>query len=89
MDCTARGWRGQAIGLSYPWHMETQVQTIRVLHCNSHDEGWTADSPDLQGWNTTASSYGESKTRAVEAILATLGDGAAEPKISHHIACSR
>jgi hypothetical protein len=69
--------------------METQVQTIRVLHCNSHDEGWTADSPDLKGWNTTASSFGESKTRAVAAILATLGDDAAEPKISHHIACSR
>lgn len=69
--------------------METQVQTIRVLHCNSHDDGWTADSPDLKGWNTTASSYGESKQLAVAAILTTLGDGAAEPQISHHIACSR
>ncbi len=47
MDCGARDWRGHAFALSYPWHMETQVQTIRVLHCNSHDDGWTADSPDL------------------------------------------
>lgn len=69
--------------------METQLQTIRVLHCNSHDEGWTADSPDLAGWSTTSASYGESKQRAVAAILATLGDGVAEPQITHHIACSR
>jgi predicted RNase H-like HicB family nuclease len=89
MDLRARAWRGHVSALSYACHMETQVQTIRVLHCNSHDDGWTADSPDLKGWNTTASSYGESKQRAVAAILATLGEGAAEPRISHHIACSR
>ena len=89
MDSSARRWRKQACALSYAFGMETQVQTIRVLHCNSHDEGWTADSPDLKGWNTTAASYGESKQRAVAAILAQLGEGDGEPKISHHIACSR
>lgn len=75
--------------LSYAEPMETQVKTIRVLHCNSHTEGWTADSPDLAGWSVASPSFGESKARAVEAILAQLGDGAEEPKISHHIACSR
>ncbi|HEX4344586.1 MAG TPA: hypothetical protein VHZ31_03395 [Solirubrobacteraceae bacterium] len=69
--------------------METQVQTIRVLHCNSHTDGWTADSPDLAGWSTQSATYGESKKQAVAAILAQLGDDAAEPQISHHIACSR
>ena len=68
------------------------MQTIRVLHCNTHGEGWTADSPDLDGWSVTSSSYGESKTRAEEAVRARLaGNGAApdEPEITHHIACSR
>lgn len=70
------------------------MPTIRVLHCNSHTEGWTADSPDLAGWSTQSSSYGESKAKAVEAILAQLaGDAdaavAEAPQISHHIACSR
>jgi hypothetical protein len=67
------------------------MQTIRVLHCNSHAEGWTADSPDLEGWSTSASSYGESKTLAEQAVRAQLdGDGAdADAQITHHIACSR
>ena len=68
------------------------MATIRVLHCNTHGEGWTADSPDLGGWSVTSSSYGESKTRAEEAVLAQLqaGEAAAEaPEITHHIACSR
>ena len=68
------------------------MQTIRVLHCNTHGEGWTADSPDLDGWSVTSSSYGESKTRAEEAVRTRLaGNGTApdEPEITHHIACSR
>ncbi len=67
------------------------MQTIRVLHCNTSGE-WTADSPDLGGWSVTSASYGESKTRAEEAVRTRLnGDGAAagEPEITHHIACSR
>ena len=69
------------------------MPTIRVLHCNTHGEGWTADSPDLKGWNVTSSSYGESKKLAEEAVraqLASTGSGAGdEPQITHHIACSR
>ena len=68
------------------------MATIRVLHCNTHGDGWTADSPDLQGWSVTSSSYGESKAQAEEAVRAQLqrtGDSAAEPEITHHIACSR
>jgi hypothetical protein len=68
------------------------MQTIRVLHCNSHDDGWTADSPDLRGWSVASSSYGESKRRAEEAVRAQLASAAAdgdEPQITHHIACSR
>jgi len=69
------------------------MQAIRVLHCNSHGDGWTADSPDLQGWSVASSSYGESKRLAEEAVRAQLRrDGAAtgdEPQITHHIACSR
>jgi predicted RNase H-like HicB family nuclease len=59
---------------------------IRVLHCNSAGEGWTADSPDLAGWQVTGASYDESRARAEEAVRAQL-DG--EVEISHHIACSR
>ncbi len=62
------------------------MQTIRVLHCNSHDDGWTADSPDLAGWSIRAGSYGESKTLAEQAVRAKL---AGEAQITHHIACSR
>ncbi len=68
------------------------MATIRVLHCNTHGNGWTADSPDLKGWSVTSSSYGESKSRAEEAVLAQLKDAAAlaeAPEITHHIACSR
>ena len=68
------------------------MATIRVLHCNTHGDGWTADSPDLDGWSVTSPSYGESKTRAEEAVRTRLaGDGpvAGEPEITHHIACSR
>ena len=66
---------------------------IRVLHCNTHGEGWTADSPDLDGWSVAAASYKESRVLAEEAVRARLdGDGertAADAEITHHIACSR
>ena len=65
------------------------MQTIRVLHCNSHDDGWTADSPDLAGWSVSAASYGESKALAEQAVRARLAAGADEAQITHHIACSR
>ena len=77
---------------------------IRVLHCNTHGEGWTADSPDLDGWSVAAASYKETRVLAEEAVRARLdqvgdrdnkrvsdlGDGAAaDVEITHHIACSR
>jgi hypothetical protein len=68
------------------------MQTIRVLHCNSHGEGWTADSPDLKGWSVTSASFGESKTLAEQAVREQLNGSAPsadELTISHHIACSR
>ncbi|MEA2137226.1 MAG: hypothetical protein QOG56_376 [Solirubrobacteraceae bacterium] len=68
------------------------MTTIRVLHCNSAADGWTADSPDLDGWSVAAASYGESRTRAEEAVRARLEKGeapAADLQITHHIACSR
>ena len=65
------------------------MQTIRVLHCNSHDDGWTADSPDLKGWSVSAACYAESKALAEEAVRAQLEATADQPQITHHIACSR
>ena len=66
------------------------MATIRVLHCNTHGDGWTADSPDLKGWSVASASYGESKAQAEEAVRAALErDGGDEPEITHHIACSR
>lgn len=67
------------------------MQTIRVLHCNSHSDGWTADSPDLQGWSVASFSFGESKAAAEEAVRCKLAadDVEGEPQITHHIACSR
>jgi hypothetical protein len=69
------------------------MQTIRVLHCNSDRDGWTADSPDLRGWSVASSSYGESKKLAEEAVRAQLASDAPAagdaPQITHHIACSR
>jgi len=68
------------------------MPAIRVLHCNTAGEGWTADSPDLAGWSVTSSSYGESKQRAEDAVRAQLAEGASagdEAEITHHIACSR
>jgi hypothetical protein len=88
-----RVWRGAARLLGYAHVTVSEVQTIRVLHCNTHGDGWTADSPDLAGWNVASSSFGESKKRAEEAVRAQLAsDGApdaGEPQITHHIACSR
>jgi hypothetical protein len=69
-----------------------EMQTIRVLHCNTHGDGWTADSPDLKGWSVASASYGESKQQAEQAVrdqLAATGAAADEPEITHHIACSR
>lgn len=68
------------------------MTTIRVLHCNTHGDGWTADSPDLKGWSVASGSYGASKTAAEDAVRAKLAEaGAAEAdvQITHHIACSR
>ena len=69
------------------------MATIRVLHCNSHGDGWTADSPDLAGWSVAGASYGETKSLAETAVREQLaGDGeaaAADVQITHHIACSR
>jgi hypothetical protein len=69
------------------------MTTIRVLHCNSHGDGWTADSPDLHGWSVLGDSYAQTKTLAEDAVRARLADGGeAVPdtvEITHHIACSR
>jgi predicted RNase H-like HicB family nuclease len=72
-----------------PWN-ESPMPKIRVLHCNtSADEGWTADSPDLEGWSVEGASYGECKTRAEEAVRKQLADNGADVEITHHIACTR
>jgi len=63
----------------------SETPKIRVLHCNSSGEGWTADSPDLAGWQVTGASYDESRALAEDSVRARLGD----VEISHHIACSR
>jgi hypothetical protein len=64
----------------------SETSKIRVLHCNSSGDGWTADSPDLAGWRVTGASYEESRARAEEAVRAQLDR---DVEISHHIACSR
>ena len=69
-----------------------ETTKIRVLHCNSSGDGWTADSPDLKGWSVASASYRESKARAEQAVreqLQAAGATADEPEITHHIACSR
>jgi hypothetical protein len=80
-------------GARYAHLTVPETQTIRVLHCNTGGDGWTADSPDLKGWNVSSASYGESKKRAEAAVRAQLAsDGPApadELQITHHIACSR
>ena len=69
------------------------MTTIRVLHCNTHGAGWSADSPDLEGWSVASASYRESKTAAEDAVRAKLAQAApadaAGVQITHHIACSR
>jgi len=69
------------------------MTTIRVLHCNTHGDGWTADSPDLEGWRVASASYRESKTAAEDAVRAKLAQDAPadvpDVQITHHIACSR
>ena len=70
------------------------MTTIRVLHCNSHSDGWTADSPDLEGWSVAGATYGETKTLAEDAVRAQLArngdpDAPGDVQITHHIACSR
>jgi hypothetical protein len=62
-----------------------ETTKIRVLHCNSSGDGWTADSPDVAGWQVTGASYEESRALAEDSVRARLGD----VEITHHIACSR
>jgi hypothetical protein len=62
-----------------------ETQRIRVLHCNSAGDGWTADSPDLEGLQVTGASYDETRSLAEDTVRARLGD----VEIAHHIACSR
>jgi len=70
------------------------MKTIRVLHCNSQSDGWSADSPDLEGWSVLGASYAETKALAEDAVRARLADDTGEAasaavQITHHIACSR
>jgi hypothetical protein len=73
------------------------MQTIRVLHCNAAGEGWTADSPDLDGWRVDGDSYAQTRALAEDAVRSRLAAacsdaGAVAPddvEITHHIACTR
>lgn len=70
------------------------MQTIRVLHCNAAGEGWTADSPDLDGWRVDGATYAQTRVLAEDAVRSRLAAGGAavasdDVEITHHIACSR
>jgi predicted RNase H-like HicB family nuclease len=61
------------------------TRKIRAPHCNSAGDGWSADSPDLDGLHVTGASYDETREVAEDAVRERLGD----VEIAHHIACSR
>lgn len=54
-----------------------ETQRIRVLHCNSAGDGWTADSPDLDGLHVTGASYDETRTLAEDDVRSGYGSAAA------------
>jgi hypothetical protein len=71
-----------------PWAPSGEMpdtRKIRVLHCNSAGEGWSADSPDLDGLHVTGASYDETRRVAEDEVRERVGD----VEIAHHIACSR
>jgi hypothetical protein len=94
---SARGVGGRTLARSATLARENEMQTIRVLHCNAAGEGWTADSPDLDGWRVDGASYAQTRALAEDAVRSRLAAGgsgadATAPdgvQITHHIACSR
>jgi hypothetical protein len=93
----ARAVGGDTLARSATLARETEMQTIRVLHCNSAGEGWTADSPDLDGWRVDGASYAQTRALAEDAVRSRLAAGgcgadaiaSGDVEITHHIACSR
>lgn len=72
----------------------SHLRTIRLLHCNAAGDGWTADSPDLEGWSVAGASFAETKRPAEAAVRSSLSEVGSGPavtdiEITHHIACSR
>ncbi|HSK48996.1 MAG TPA: type II toxin-antitoxin system HicB family antitoxin [Solirubrobacterales bacterium] len=57
------------------------METVRVIY-HHEDDGWWAESPDIEGWSAAGASYAEVAKLAKEGIPFALGG---EVPIEHYV----
>lgn len=57
------------------------METVRVIY-HHEDEGWWAESPDVEGWSAAGHSYPEVRQLAVDGIPFALGQ---EVQMEHFV----
>lgn len=57
------------------------METVRVIYHHEND-GWWAESPDVEGWSAAGDSYPEVRQLAVEGISFALGHDA---QLEHYV----
>jgi predicted RNase H-like HicB family nuclease len=57
------------------------METIRVLY-HHEEEGWWAESPDVEGWSAAGEDFSEVRNLAVEGIPLAIGRDA---ELEHYV----
>jgi predicted RNase H-like HicB family nuclease len=57
------------------------METVRVIYHHEED-GWWAESPDLEGWSAAGDSYPEVRQLVVDGIPFALGH---EAQLEHYV----
>jgi predicted RNase H-like HicB family nuclease len=57
------------------------METVRIIY-HHEDDGWWAESPDVEGWSAAGESYPEVQRLAVEGIPFALGH---EAELEHYV----
>jgi predicted RNase H-like HicB family nuclease len=58
------------------------VDSVRVIY-HREDEGWWAESPDLEGWSAAGETYEDVRALVIESVPMTLGQAGVE--IEHFV----
>jgi predicted RNase H-like HicB family nuclease len=57
------------------------MDSVRVIY-HHEEEGWWAESPDVEGWSAAGESFREVRALAVEGIPFALG---ADAELEHYV----